>query len=237
MYTIEERIRYSEADHTDKLNLTGIVNYFQDCSTLHSEDIGFGIDYLTAEGKAWIMSSWQVVVNRYPKAHERILVSTWPTKFERLFGIRNFTMKTKDGEMLAYANSIWIYMDMKTGRPVRPPEEMIRAYGDGEPLDMEYAPRKIRAPKEWDELPAFGVRRCQIDTNGHVNNGKYVEMALEYYENPEQIRQMRVEYKMSAVLGDTIYPKTAEDGEKKYISLCNAEGDAYAVIEFIGEKE
>ena len=40
MYTFESRVRFSEADHTELLTLPGLVNYFQDCSTFQSEDIG-----------------------------------------------------------------------------------------------------------------------------------------------------------------------------------------------------
>ena len=42
MYTFESRVRFSEADHTELLTLPGLVNYFQDCSTFQSEDIGYG---------------------------------------------------------------------------------------------------------------------------------------------------------------------------------------------------
>ena len=39
-YTIEGRLRYSEIDHLGTVTLPGIINYFQDCSTFQSEDIG-----------------------------------------------------------------------------------------------------------------------------------------------------------------------------------------------------
>ena len=42
-YTIDGRIRFSEVDHTRRITLPGIVNYFQDCSTFQSEDRGLGI--------------------------------------------------------------------------------------------------------------------------------------------------------------------------------------------------
>ena len=41
-YTTEGRIRFSEVDHTRRITLPGIVNYFQDCSTFQSEDLGLG---------------------------------------------------------------------------------------------------------------------------------------------------------------------------------------------------
>ena len=36
-YTTEGRIRFSEVDHTRRITLPGIVNYFQDCSTFQSD--------------------------------------------------------------------------------------------------------------------------------------------------------------------------------------------------------
>ncbi len=232
MFTIEEKIRFSEASCTGKLDMYGIVNFFQDCCTLHSDSIGYNVERHWKEGTAWILNSWQIQAERYPKGHEEIVVSTWATRFEKFIGVRNFTMKTKDGELLAYANSIWSFMDMKKMRPTRPSAEMIQAYGIEEPLEMEYAPRKIKTPEDWEELEPFPVRRSFIDTNGHMNNGKYVEAALEYVTDPEKIRQMRVEFKLSAMQGDVIYPKTAWKDEQFYVNLCNAGGKTYAVVEF-----
>ena len=53
MYTFESRVRFSEADHTELLTLPGLVNYFQDCSTFQSEDIGYGVESLKKSGQAW----------------------------------------------------------------------------------------------------------------------------------------------------------------------------------------
>ena len=107
MYTFESRVRFSEADHTELLTLPGLVNYFQDCSTFQSEDIGYGVESLKKSGLAWILSAWQIVVNRYPKFGEHIRVSTWATDFTGLFGLRNFKMEDEAGEMTAWANSVW----------------------------------------------------------------------------------------------------------------------------------
>lgn len=49
-YTTEGRIRFSEVDHTRRITLPGIVNYFQDCSTFQSEDLGLE-SCIAASGK------------------------------------------------------------------------------------------------------------------------------------------------------------------------------------------
>ena len=146
-YTIDGRIRFSEVDHTRRITLPGIVNYFQDCSTFQSEDLGLGIEHCSEKKRAWILSSWQVVVERYPKIGEKIQTSTWATDFNGLFGERNFCMTDSEGKDVAYANSLWVYMDMEKGRPSRPEESEIAPYGVGDPYEMEYESRKRR--KNW----------------------------------------------------------------------------------------
>ncbi len=46
MYTFTSRVRFSETDENGKLSLAGIMNYLQDCSVFHSEDVGNGTDML-----------------------------------------------------------------------------------------------------------------------------------------------------------------------------------------------
>lgn len=235
MYTFESRIRFSEVDHHETITLPGIINYFQDCSTFHSEDMGLGIDALKKKQKVWILSFWQVIVNRYPGMGEKVAVSTWSTGFQGLYGTRNFQMKDANQEVLAYANSIWVYMDMEKGRPAKPDPEEIEAYGVEPALDMEYASRKIRLPETVVEGPAFPVRKFQIDTNEHVNNCQYVEMALEALAEEIQVREIRVEYKKSARYQDIIVPKIAREENRTVVELCDTQDKPYAVVELMGE--
>ena len=58
---------------------------------------------------------------------------------------------------------------------------------------MEYAPRKIALPKDAEPMDAFPVRKYHIDTNEHVNNCQYVQMALEVLKERMEVRQLRVE--------------------------------------------
>lgn len=232
MYEFNSRVRYSEIDHHGTLTLPALINYFQDCSTFQSEDVGLGTEVLKAEKRAWILSNWQVIAERYPALGERITIGTFPTEFKGLFGNRNFYIKDERGNMIAKAYSVWVFLDTETGRPVRPEEKDIKPYGMGEALDMPYEGRKISLPEETEVLEAFPVRRYHIDTNEHVNNCQYVQMALEFLPADRQFRQIRVEYKKSAVLGDVIYPKRSREEERTVIELCAENGRPYAVVEF-----
>ena len=232
MYRLESRVRFSEIDHTQTMTLPALVNYFQDCSTFQSEDIGLGIDALKERGKVWILSSWQIEVSRYPHMGEQICVETWANGFSGFYGTRNFRMSTKEGGELARANSIWVFMDIASGRPARPGKEDVAAYGMEAPLEMEQVSRKIRLPENAAEQEPFPVRRAQIDTNEHVNNCQYIQMAVEVLPEAERAGKIRVEYKKSAVLGDVICPKTAKEEGRSVVELCGADGKPFAVVEF-----
>ena len=80
MYAFDSRIRYSEIDYDEKITLPGIINYFQDCSIFHSESIGFGVSRHKEEERGWVLSGWQIVVERYPALGENVKVCTWPTR-------------------------------------------------------------------------------------------------------------------------------------------------------------
>lgn len=230
-YMMDGRVRFSEIDHTRKITVPSIINYFQDCSTFQSEDIGVGLDVLSKKKKAWILTYWQIVIDHYPKMNDKIQVSTWASKFKGMLAERNFCMTDENGEKAAYAQSVWVYMDVEKGRPVRPDQEELDAYGQCEPLEMEYESRKIALPEECMSLEPFPVRRYHIDTNEHVNNCQYVQFAMELLPKDQVIHQVRVGYKKSAVLGDVIYPKYAKETDRTVIELCDENGVSYATVE------
>lgn len=232
MYKIDTKVRYSECGEDGKIKLASIINLFQDASSAQSESLGVGMDYLKSVKRAWVLNSWQIIVERYPKAHEEIEVTTWPTGFRGVFGPRNFCLKTQDGEMLAYAHTLWVYMDIENGMPTKPSEEEKAIYGTEPPLEMEYASRKIKMPEEAKVVDTISVRKYHIDTNNHMNNCQYVQMAVEVLPEDFRTKQVRVEYKKSAVYGDKIVIKMAEEEERIVVELCDEYEVPYAVVEF-----
>jgi acyl-ACP thioesterase len=231
MYHFDGRVRYSETDEQGRLSLTGVMDYLQDCSTFQSEDLGMGIRYLTAQNRAWWVTSWQIIIERYPVLGEEIRISTWPYDFKGIYGYRNFAIEDRDGNYLVKANSIWFFYDTMHQRPVRPQRADIEGYGECEPpMDMEYAPRRIALPGEYAQLEAIRVSRHHLDTNHHVNNARYIEITKELLPESLKVKEIRAEYKKAAVLGDYMIPRVTK-GEDGYITaLCDAQGAAYAVI-------
>lgn len=232
MYSFDGRVRYSETDSEEYITIESVIDYFQDAAIFHTLDLGEDVEGLKKKKSAWMTCSWQLEIVRYPKHGEEITVCTWPYGFKAFIGERNCLMKTKDGETLVKANSLWSFMDMEAGRPKKVPDDVIAMYGVEDPLDMEYKPRKIPVPKEGGQvLPELVVERHHLDSLGHVNNGQYVKMALDYRRTVGRVKNFRAEYKMQAHLGDVIIPIRYEEEDREIIVLGAQDGSAYATVE------
>ncbi len=235
MYSYNSRVRYSEVNSKKVLTLPSLLDYLQDCCTFQSEDLGIGVDYLAQEHVAWVLSSWQIEILRYPQMGEEIKISTWPYHFKGFYGYRNFTVEDREGTMLAKANSVWVFMDTERMRPVRLNDRVAKTYEkelDAE-LPGEWADRKIAVCGEGEKKEPVQVARFHIDTNHHMNNGKYVLVAEEYLPEEFEVGGLRAEYKKAAVLGDMLYPSVMMEENRATIDLADEAGKTYAVIQFL----
>lgn len=230
MYSFDSVIRYSEVGENKLLTMSSLINYFQDASSFHSEDVGLGIDYLDDHNRAWYINAWQIEVNRYPQFLEKVKVGTWPYEFNGFVGLRNYVMWDEKGEILAKANSVWAYINTETGRFAKAEKYIEDRYVTEQKLDMEYGERKIRLPKDGTELKPIRVEEFHIDTNHHMNNEEYVKIGLQLAEILYP-KHLRVEYRKSALLDDIIAPVLFKDGDNTIISLNDESAKPYAIIE------
>ena len=138
------------------------------------------------------------------------------------------------GEELVLANSVWVYMDMERMRPMRIPEKVADAYRPeiGEELPGEWGARKLSVPEGGTEMPPVPVAGFFIDTNHHMNNGKYILVAKESVSENFAIGGVRAEYRRAAMLGDVLYPVVAVAEEKITVVLTDGGDQIYAIVEF-----
>ncbi len=235
MYYYDSRIRYSECDGRNKLSIEALLNYFQDASTMQSEDLGVGFDYLMPRNIVWVLASWQIEITRFPALGENVVIGTLPHDFKGFLGSRNFIMKTKDGEVLAVANTLWTLLNFDTMKPAIPPQDLIERYPVEPRLEMDYSRRKITvAPDGRLEEPVV-VRKQHLDSNNHVNNAQYVSIAMDYLPEDYEISGLRVEYKKQAHLQDELIPYVVCSEDSVVVSLRDREGGVYVNAEFSGK--
>jgi acyl-ACP thioesterase len=215
------------------MDSSSIINYFQDCSTFQSEDLNRGLTYLQTKNRVWLLNSWQLQILRPMKLGDNITIGTWAYSFQGFYGYRNFIMKNEKEEVLAVANSIWVYIDTDTGKPTRIPKDYAD-YTLQPPYPMEYAERKIELPENCILQSPFDVTKSNIDSYNHVNNGQYIKMAEKYLPDTFMVQSLRVEYRKQAILNDTILPLISIENDCYTIVLTDVTKKPYAILEFRG---
>lgn len=230
MYTFDSIVRYSEINEDGYLKPSTLIQYLQDCSCFQSESLGDGWKQAMDKGVAWVLVFWQIVIDEYPAFADKIQIGTKAWGFTPLFGNRNFTIQDEFGRHYVKANSLWVQMDLKKGRPVRLTKEMVDCYPVEEKLQMDYCERRIAIPKEMEDRTPILVRPHHIDTNHHVNNAAYMEMAMEVLGEQICPKEIRIEYKMQAKLGNLVYPKVGLQDGFSIVSLGDETGKPYAVL-------
>lgn len=242
MYSYWETVRYSAVDKNGKLRIPDIVNYLQDCCTMQSEKLGVGLLHLQEVKKGWLLKYWQIDFLEEAGLGEELEIGTWAYDARGINGYRNFLIQTAGKKPLVKANSVWVFVDVESGMPVRITPEDVEIYGHEPKLEMEYTNRKIKLGTDGEKKEAFPIRKYHIDTNGHVNNCWYIQFAMEYlpdsvYDGKQRITRLRAEYKKSAVYGDKIYPVVYPEENGITISLNDEKEESYAVIQFLYENQ
>lgn len=234
MFQFKSKVRYSEVNSEKRLTLASLTDYLQDTCTFQSEGLGRGMDYLRERGAAWVLSSWEIVIKDMPKVCEEISVGTFPCSFKGFYGHRNFCVTDSKDEIIAVANSLWVYIDYESKKPARIPEEVACAYESviQEPIEFDWSDRKIRVEGVGEEGTPVPVHSFFIDTNEHMNNGKYIMLAEEYLPDDFKVKRVRAEYRKAAVLGDVLYPIIYKKEQCVTIILADDKKVPYAVIQF-----
>lgn len=235
MYAFDSRVRYSECDGSGRLSLVSLIDYFQDCSTFQSQELGRGLASLSPRGLAWALTSWHIEVEELPAFGTPVTASTWCYEMTRAHARRNFLLSTADGRTLARADSQWAVFDVVRGRATRVPEDQL-VYCTGEdPLDMEPPERRLRPEGTGTPCPELVVRPHSIDTNGHVNNAQYVlfaELALEGLGLRAPTGRVDVNYRAMARLGDVVTPVVYPSGPGWVVDLTAPDGASFALVRF-----
>ena len=162
MYSFQDKVRYSEVDRHGKLSIPAVVNYLQDCSTFQSEALGVGIEHLKKVHRAWLLTSWQIDLLEDMHIGEDIKVGTWSYSAKGVYGYRNFVIRTLEDRPLVNADSLWVFVDTESGKPVKVTPEDIDDVLDFASVDVSFISLTKVLPAAYALLKDGGQMVCLI---------------------------------------------------------------------------
>ncbi|MDR1138515.1 MAG: hypothetical protein LBK70_01420 [Clostridiales bacterium] len=231
MYDYFTNVAISATTVDRTMSIGACLGVLGDCEQLQLDNDSYIRDFFVRHNIGIYLVSRYVEIVDMPQYKSNIRTHTSIYKLSSACGYRNtYIYDDRDNILVrSYAMGAFIYLD--SGKIARVSQNFLNGYELCPQLDMEYPPRKIQPTGILQECGCVVVTYSFLDIYGHVNNVKYVALACDYVENISRVRATRVEYRKSAMLGDTMYVRKYVDNSKVYIQLYNC-SDVYAIIEF-----
>lgn len=179
-YQMDLTVGYSETDKRLIMTPAALLHGLQELAIRHSNAIGFTLDYLEEKRWGWVVTNWHILLLAPCHYGEQVRFLTWADSCKRLLAQRSFLVQTQKGETACKAVSRWILMDLEKRQPIPVPAFMQEAYRCALPpaiAKQRYVIKKGIA-RQLFQQKVFQITREDTDTNGHVNNIKYVEWAM-----------------------------------------------------------
>ena len=198
-------------DFSKCLFMGHLGNHMLNAADFHSNDRGYGMNYLNPIHKTWVLSRLAIEMNEMPKSYDKFFVETWVESAMKFFTSRNFSVVGEDGHQYGYGKSIWAMIDTDTRQPTD-----ILAIHDG--LILKYVETEKECPIARSSRVKMGenaklVRSINtyyndVDVNGHINSVKYIEhvldlFSLEWYKQ-YRLKRLDIAYVAESHQGDVL---------------------------------
>jgi len=206
-----------------------LVQQIIEVATEHADSLGVGFKNLAADGNLWVLSRIAIEMKRYPRLLEKYSLTTWVEGYNRHFSERNFEICGSGGEVIGYARTIWVAINMNTRRPANLSnlDFLTKVACDKEcPIDRQGKIRPIEPPQM---CHPYKFQVSDIDVNRHVTSSRYVEliinqMDLDAYDN-FFVSRFEIEYRRESHFGDEVEVCSSfmDDGQS-LVSTINHDG-------------
>lgn len=114
-------------DENGHVNNVAYVQWMQDIAVEHYASLG-GIE---AQGKdaTWVVREHRIEYLLPAFAGEEIEIRTWVENIRRVRSLRKYEfVRRSDGKVLVRGETDWVFVDVKSGRPLPIPEKVSKVF-------------------------------------------------------------------------------------------------------------
>jgi medium-chain acyl-[acyl-carrier-protein] hydrolase len=172
------RVQYDDCDETKRLKLTTMINMLMEVSEAQLANTLGSAKAMNEQGRGWVVTQYEFHVKRLPKALEAVKAWTDAAGYNRFLCYRDFGMEDIEGNELLTVHSQWVLFDLKLRKMLPTDPDLVK--GIGAPK-LAKLPRfkRLRPLEAYDSSHVYRVRYYDLDTNHHMNNGRYFDWIVD----------------------------------------------------------
>jgi len=116
-------------DGVGHVNNLEYLRWMLDAASEHTAAQGWPVARYVEAGAGWVVRSHAIEYLRPAFAGETIALATWVAAMTRTRSTRKYAFyRPADDALLAQAQTLWVYVDFRTGRLIRIPDDMQAAF-------------------------------------------------------------------------------------------------------------
>jgi len=130
------RVRQYEVDVLGHVNNVVYLHYLEQAAIEHADSLGFTRKRLEELGGTFVVRRHEVEYSGGAQAGDMLEVTTWVESFSGARAIRGYAVAhAGTGKRIVSAQTIWAWVDARTGLPRPLPPEILTAFSPLEPHD------------------------------------------------------------------------------------------------------
>ena len=164
-FTMRRTVRLGDVDPQGELRLDSIGRYLQDVAS--DDALGAGLP----NALGWVVRRTLIRVSEPARLGESVELVTFCTGSGRSWAERRTSIRSSGGAAID-AVSLWVQVDVATGRPARLTDEFFAVYGEAAAGRLVSSKLSLptRPPGDAAVEGSWRFRRADLDQFGHVNN-------------------------------------------------------------------
>jgi acyl-ACP thioesterase len=207
------KVRIGDVDPGGRMRLDAAVRFLQDLSADDTADAAL------PDAEAWVVRRTTIEVHRFPRYLEGLALATWCSGTGSHWAERRVTIVGDRGGQIE-ATSIWVHVDLASGRPSRIPAGFDEIYGEAA------GGRRVKArlvhpdPGPDANRQPWVIRHTDLDVLDHVNNAAYWEAVEEARAVDDTLRaplRVEVEHHNALGHGDAAELVTTREGDALHV--------------------
>lgn len=116
-------------DMNRHVNNQEYVRWMQDIATAHSHEQGWTLARYLDSGRTWVIRSHYIEYVRPVFADDELLVATWVAGMDAQTSPRRYRfVRVRDRKPVVLAQTLWVYCDAGSGRPLDIPPDVREAF-------------------------------------------------------------------------------------------------------------
>lgn len=210
------QLRTGDFDRYCRPQPASVLDIFQDIAGVNAESMpNMSFADMQRQQLLWVVTRIRYELVACPALHEQVHVRTWPLAPSRKGFQREYVMESLDGRVYILGSSEWIVMDANT-RSFVSVKDIAGEGGDyASETVFDGRLRKIRTFEPHGPGHVLVPAHTDIDVNGHVNNTKYANYALDAVElgPDEPITSFQIDFRHELMDGQetTVYARREGD--------------------------